>query len=270
MKIRTNRHKQKPFTIAIAGGTKGIGATVAMCVASPASTIVLGYYQDDSCANETGNRVQQQGGTPLLVKADLSTKDGVAEFALAVCSTGQEVLAIINCVSIHLPTHATLEDHLTSMQRHISVAVRCGESLGPNMYKQGYGHIISLTSTAASLPIATPHVRFYAAAKAAVESYTKTLASQLAPRVLVNAVAPGLIVSERDIPKIGVRTCYPEQAIPLGRRGTGIEVAKLISWLIFENTYMTGQTFVVDGGLTTCLPLSHLIKSTNHSRKNLS
>lgn len=255
MKNRCSHQNLAHLCVAIAGGTKGIGAAVATQLASHAFTIVLGYSQDDDCARETACRVCQQGGTPHLVKADLSTEAGVAEFASAACGTGREVLAMINCVAIHPPTNATSAEHLAAMQRHIAVAVCCGEAFGRCLLKQGSGHIITMTSTAARLPIATPQSRFYATAKGAVESYTRALAGKLAPHVLVNAVAPGLIASEDSVPETGARACYPDRAIPLGRKGTAEEVARLIAWLIIENTYVTGQTFVIDGGLTSGLPL---------------
>ena len=201
------------FCVAIAGGTKGIGAAVARHLASPASTIVLGYSQDDGCARETECRVRQQGGTPHLVKADLSTEAGVAEFASAASRTGREVLAMVNCVAIHPPTNTTLAEHLAAMQRHIAVAVGCGEAFARCLHKQGRGHIITMTSTAARLPIATPQSRFYSAAKGAVESYTRALASELAPHVLVNAVAPGLIATEGNVPAMGARARYPDRAL---------------------------------------------------------
>lgn len=257
MNNRYNHQDPAHLCVAIAGGTKGIGAAVAARLASHAFTVVLGYSQDDACARETECRIRQQGGTPHLVKADLSTESGVEAFVLAACGTGRELLAMVNCVAIRPPTDHTLAARLIAIQRHINVAIGCGEAFGSCLRKQGPGHIITMTSTAARLPIATPQARFYAAAKGAVESYTRALANELAPHVLVNAVAPGMIASEGGIPETGARACYPDRAIPLGRKGTADEVAEMVAWLIISNTYITGQTFVIDGGLTSGLLLPH-------------
>jgi 3-oxoacyl-[acyl-carrier protein] reductase len=153
------------------------------------------------------------------------------------------------------PGSVSLAETIAVLHRNVDAAIWCSEAFGAHFCQRGGGHIVNLTSTAAVLPISTPTARFYAAAKGAVESYSESLAARLAPSVLVNTVAPGLLADGRTTPPGGARSCYPDDAIPLRRRGRVEEVASLIVWLILDNSYATGSTFVIDGGLTATLPL---------------
>ena len=97
----------------------------------------------------------------------------------------------------------------------------------------------------------SPDRAAYAAAKGGIVGLTRSLARKWAPQVLVNAVAPGLIVTRMSEPIVAERGEAYRQEIPLGRFGQPSEVASVIRFLCSgDSSYITGQTITVDGGIT--------------------
>ena len=105
------------------------------------------------------------------------------------------------------------------------------------------GVIVNITSVHEHVP--RPGFAVYAPAKAALGMMTRSLALELAPKVRVVAVAPGAIATERN-----VEASELDPEIPLGRPGTTEEVAAAVAWLVSdEASYVTGASFLVDGGM---------------------
>src|SRR5690606_37422714 len=115
-----------------------------------------------------------------------------------------------------------------------------------------------------------PQFSVYTAAKAGIVALTRALALELAPRVRVNAVARGSL----DWPETGVFTDDErragEAAIPLGRLGTGDDIARAVEFLLFGNDYVTGHVLNVDGGssLVSHWVAPHLAHPTEHRPKS--
>src|SRR6185437_9461851 len=108
------------------------------------------------------------------------------------------------------------------------------------------GSIVNITSVHEHIP--RPDFAVYAAAKAALGMFSRAMALELAARnIRVNSVAPGVIATPRN--KADAEKLNPE--VPLGRPGTPEEVAALVAWLCTdEATYVTGSSYVIDGGMT--------------------
>lgn len=117
------------------------------------------------------------------------------------------------------------------------------------------GAIVNLSSAAAVM--AAPGIGVYSVSKAAIESLTRLLSAELGPRgIRVNAVAPGLIVTEGTAPSYeGGRGAERAAAVPLRRLGRPADIAGVISFLVSEQAgYVSGQVVCVDGGLTASRP----------------
>jgi NAD(P)-dependent dehydrogenase (short-subunit alcohol dehydrogenase family) len=167
----------------------------------------------------------------------------------------------VNVAGIWEPERA-LDISRSGLQRTLAVNLEASLLLAAaaarGMAARGYGRVVNVSSV---------HARFsaseglaYDVSKAGLEAATRTLALELAPSdVLVNAVAPGFVATAmsltdgRDILETEpFRTKYVEEGrLPLRRSATPAEVAELIAWLAGpRNTYVTGQTVTIDGGLT--------------------
>jgi glucose 1-dehydrogenase len=137
----------------------------------------------------------------------------------------------------------TAEDFDSLFSVDVRGAFLCAQAAARAMGDQG-GVIVNVTSVHEHVP--RPGFALYAPAKAALGMMTRSLALELAPAVRVVSVAPGAIATERNVEAEALR---PE--IPLERAGTPEEVAAVVAWLASDEArYVTGASFLVDGGMS--------------------
>lgn len=155
------------------------------------------------------------------------------------------------------------EDPRSHMAIFLEGAVFLSIAVGRRMAENGGGRIVNVTSTASFA--AMPSFLAYNAAKGALDAASRTLAQELAPRkVLLNLVAPGFVRTRMsNDPETGVNEAdtesfkndYVDNArLPIGRTAEPSELAAPVAFLLSErNTYVSGETLVVDGGLTSTM-----------------
>jgi len=233
----------------VTGASKGIGSAIARALAADGWRVAVNYRNDADGAEATVAAIEAAGGTAATLAGDVANGAPDQLFAQAEEALGGPVLALVNNAGVradNLAIQIEDEDWDTVLNTNLSAAFRLTKrSLRP-MLKARYGRIVNVASVVG--PRANAGQANYAAAKAGLVAFTKTVAVEVARRgVTVNAVAPGLIETEltRDVgSSLG-------DHVPARRPGTPQEVAACIGFLASpEASYVTGATLTVDGGMT--------------------
>ncbi len=228
----------------VTGAGRGIGRAIARRLAADGFEVVcvdVDASSAASAASEVGGRAQV---------CDVSDATGVAALAEAVGAA----VALVNNAGIWrfgpLVGHAE-EDAEAVLRVNVLGTVHCCQAFVPRMAAAGGGAIVNLSSAAAATR--SPGIGLYPASKGAIEVLTKQMALEWGPSgVRVNAVAPGLIVTE------GTAANYQGEAgerralaVPLGRVGCPEDIANVVAFLVSPAAdYVSGQVIAVDGGVT--------------------
>ncbi len=241
-------------TALVTGASSGIGAATALVLSDLGAAVAVGYHNNQKGADEVVAKIVSGGGKAIALKADVSKSAEVDPFvARAAEALGPLDILVNNAGSLvgRMPVAKITEagwDYV--MDLNLKSAVLCSQSAAPSMVARKSGAIVNVVSIAARNG-GGPGAGAYAAAKAGLIAFTKSLAKELAPSgVRVNAISPGVI----DTPFHEVFST-PEmianfvKGIPLGRTGASIECAKVIAFLVSEAaSYIVGETVEVNGG----------------------
>jgi 3-oxoacyl-[acyl-carrier protein] reductase len=236
----------------ITGAGRGIGAAIARRFATDGASVVLNSLSDS--AVKVGDEITASGGKALAVRGDVSKADDVAKVIDAAVSTFGRIDILINNAGITrdgLLMRMSEEDWDAVMDTNLkSVYLCCRAALRPMLKSRGGGRIINLSSVIGLSGNAGQ--ANYAASKAGIIGFTKSLAKELASRqVTVNAIAPGFIVTDMTAGMTEEAKQALIKRIPLGTLGTPEDVAAVAAFLASDEAkYVTGQTLTVDGGMT--------------------
>jgi NAD(P)-dependent dehydrogenase (short-subunit alcohol dehydrogenase family) len=242
----------------ITGGSRGIGAAVALQLARAGHDLAIGYRDDAGAASKVAALAISEGVRCITVRADVVRDDEVERLFTTTAAQLGVVTGLVNNAGItgHIGDLADTPVHI--IRRVIDVnllgVVLCARHAAQVMSVQRQGHggaIVNISSTAATLGSAHTYVH-YAAAKAGVDALTIGLARELAADgIRVNAVAPGIV--HTDIHSAAGDPDRPRRLaslIPLGRSGQPEEIAPAVAWLLSpEAAYITGAVIRVAGGL---------------------
>ena len=243
--------------VLITGGGRGIGQATARLAAARGWSVAVNYVSDPEAATNTADRINNDGGRAIAIRADVAVEADVIALFDATERTLGPLRGVVNNAGIVTRAGSLADREVSQMRRVIDVnvlgALLVAREAARRMPLSRGGHggaIVNVSSIAAKLGGAFEYVD-YAATKGALDTLTIGLAKEMAGEgVRVNAVRPGLIETE-----IHASSGRPDRAAalgartPIGRAGTAEEAAEAILWLLDDAaSYVTGALLDVSGG----------------------
>ncbi|KYZ77336.1 beta-ketoacyl-ACP reductase [Anaerosporomusa subterranea] len=236
----------------VTGASRGIGRAVAIALAKAGAKVVVNYAGNAAAAQDTINEIIAFGGEAIAVQADVSQAESVDALLKQMLEAYGHVDILVNNAGItrdNLLLRMKEDDWDAVMNTNLKGVFHCTKQVSRVMIKQKSGKIINMTSVVGVMGNAGQSN--YAAAKAGVIGFTKSMAKELASRgITVNAVAPGFIATDMTAVLSDQVKTEMANSIPLTRMGKPEDVAAAVVFLASDSAdYITGQTLHVDGGM---------------------
>lgn len=236
----------------VTGGSRGIGRAIVVDLAAAGFRVAFCYASDKDGAAETEQLVAAAGGKALAIQADVTDADAVDAAFTTIESTWEPVTVLVNNAGITrdgLIVRMKDDDWDDVLRTNLTAAYRTVKRATPKMMRARFGRIINVASVVGLS--GGPGQANYAAAKAGLVGFTRSLARELAPRsITANVVAPGPIATAMTAELDEKWQEAARSAVPLGRFGTPEECAAVVTFLAGDPAaYVTGAVIPVDGGL---------------------
>ncbi|MDP3728332.1 MAG: SDR family NAD(P)-dependent oxidoreductase [bacterium] len=234
--------KLKGKVAIVTGGTKGIGKAIAEKLQAEGAEVVV-------CARE------KTKGRFLCVAADVTSSSDIKKLIEQTVKRYKRIDILVNNAGVYpsIELKDMTEDQWQQvLDVNLNGIFNCTKAVLPYMMKKKFGKIINIASVA-GFSLGFPGLVHYCTTKAGVAGFTKAAALEFAQyKINVNAIAPGLIITP------GVKDFMDKKeiasfvkTIPLKRAGKPEDIAEVVAFLASEeSSYITGQTIIVDGGLT--------------------
>ena len=229
----------------VTGASRGIGRAIALALAGAGAAVAVNYRDQAEQAAAVVAAVRARGQRALAVAADVSESAAVDGMVRAVAAALGPIDVLVNNAGIAISRgidDLTEADFDRTIAVNLKSAFLCTQAVLPSMRARRWGRIVNISSGAARG--AGGVGLHYNASKAGMEGLTRGYAARLVKQgITVNAVAPTLI----DTDMVQARRAEAIARIPLGRLGTGEEVAQAVL-MVVGNAYLTGQTLLLNGG----------------------
>ena len=230
----------------VTGAAHRVGKAIALGLAEAGAHVVAHYHRAQSEAQATLEELRRHGVRAVAVGADLASPAGVESLFRAAEAEFGGVDLLVNSAAIMEPGNVltlTPDDWQRTMNLNLAAPLFCAQQAARSMLARDGGAIVNIGDLSGLEPWAKYPA--HSVSKAGLLMLTQVLAKALAPRIRVNAVAPGPIVkpegwSEARWRAVGQHTL-------LKRTGSGYDVAHAVVFLL-QQDYITGETLVVDGG----------------------
>lgn len=239
--------------VLITGGAR-IGQRVGEELARAGCSVAVTYKSSKRAASDTVRRVNSLGGRGLMVRADLGRPAPLKATVQAVIKTFGRLDILVNMASHYertpLQALANPSTRRDAFEKNIAIDLRAAYELSllaaPHMKKNGAGRIINFVDwvVASGRPRYRGYIPYYTA-KAGLKGLTEIMALELAPTILVNAIAPGPIEAPPGLNRKAHKEVLSNT--PLGRWGGAEEIAKAVLFFV-QSDFVTGETVRVDGG----------------------
>ena len=241
----------------VTGGSRGIGAAVAVLAAKQGYAVAVNFNGNQAAANSVAEHIRDAGGTAMCVQADVSDEAAVLAMFARIDTELGPLTALVNNAGVVDMASRVDAMSVARWRRMFDINVLgsfiCAREAVLRMSTRHGGQggcIVNLSSAAARLGSPGQYVD-YAAAKGAIDTFTLGLAKEVALEgIRVNAVRPGII--DTDIHASGGipdRVAQMTPLVPMQRAGTALEVAEAVLWLLSDaSSYTTGSVIDVTGG----------------------
>tara|TARA_B110000211_G_C13987265_1_gene512313 strand:- start:16 stop:744 length:729 start_codon:yes stop_codon:yes gene_type:complete len=235
----------------VTGASRGIGKAVALDLLSKNYLVVVGYHRSKDLADE----IVKLNVNATAINIDVSSADSVINaFNEIELKLGKVDILVNNAGISQVKPFESISDADwgTMWETNFMSAVRCTRLALPSMVKQSFGRIVNISSIGGQW--GGVHQMHYAAAKAALINFTKSIAKTYSGEgICCNAVSPGLIDTDMIVDELNGSKGVKVGGIPVGRLGRVQEVSSLVGFLCsIESSYITGQVYNVNGGMNLC------------------
>jgi 3-oxoacyl-[acyl-carrier protein] reductase len=237
----------------VTGASLGIGAAIAERLAADGAAVTVNYGRSRDAADAVVQRIEGKGGKAIAVQADVSKREEVKKLFAASEEAFGPTDILVNNAGVYrgAPIEQVDEEHI---EAHFNLNVKgllfATQEAVAQMNGRG-GNIINISSIVAFMPPANMAV--YNATKGAVDSITKTLATELGARnIRVNSVSPGYIKTDgaKALDSEGQFEAYMKSVTPSGRVGDPGDIADVVAFVASEESrWITGQVIPVGGGV---------------------
>ena len=234
--------------ILITGGAQRIGKELVNHFHDIGWNVLFQYRSSsDSAINLCDKLNLKRENSCLALQCDFDDEASFTDFSKEINKNAKNLCALINNASTFYPKKITdidSSDWEKLMSSNLKTPIFLCSALADKLIKNK-GHIVNITDIYAEQGMSGYSV--YAAAKAGLYNFTKSLARELAPNVLVNSISPGSILWDVNEPSEEKKKKILG-SIPMRRLGSEKDIVMLADYLISKNTYMTGRNISVDGG----------------------
>jgi len=242
----------KDRTALVTGGSRGLGRAIALALAAEGAAVAVNYRAGRDAAEDTVRAIADGGGRAVAVQADVADAGQVkAMFKQVGDDLSPPDILINNAGMVRDAILALMSEEAWDevLAVNLKGAFLCTKAAVRGMARGRWGRVVNVASVAGLTGDARR--ANYAASKAGLIGLTKTAARELAPSgITVNAIAPGVIETDLTADMDGNRRDQLMESIPLRRFGVPEDVAGLAVFITSARAdYITGQVFVVDGGM---------------------
>ncbi|HJN88556.1 MAG: SDR family oxidoreductase [Dehalococcoidia bacterium] len=244
--------------VIVTGSGTGLGAAVAKHLSSKGAKVVINYSRSEAEARATVEECEKLGAETLLCRGDVAVDEDCRRMASQTIAKWGRIDGLVNnagrskFVNLRDLEALSADDFLTLCAVNVVGPFQMARAVAPQMKAQGKGAIVNVSSTSGISGSGSSIA--YAASKGALNTMTLSLARALGPEIRVNSVCPGFMQTRWwwDVlgnEKFQEKVVRVAEGSPLKAAGTPEAVAEPVVWLLEGAEHMTGQTFIVDGGL---------------------